>query len=538
MQSYPVDIYSIKKCGIEEWHKNFFWPVSILEYEKLCSDIDKMVDKIICEASAEVRDALLVLYGSLTVGISLLIHHQLVINRYRAKDHTIQYHVDREPQPTIGMLSSSEYWDILINEKPITNLVRKPLPNEPTIIKIILDSLRSIKTNVIENGLLEYTKSLLLQKECILYAESPSNYLREYAKNSGKMMRNVSQSSFLASTVNMDNYTREIKSSISAYIRGIKEISTMHKASLSDQHISELFGLFENDVHKIINVIETIKRKLSKSTHRTTFMFMRTGNLFIRSLGISCNKTGNQAIAVTHGNYFGIFDNNRVSKILFGCTDYFVPPSKGSAHLFSESIKKYINPLGKLVKVLPAIKTLSSSQLIEEQSKSKLPRAIQNVMIIEDGLVPHFQPWPFYLDFNLRKALMLRKKMNGIKLILKKHPDRLAESEGVYEGYYDELLSSPFEQVREKADAYIFSHIGTTAFGFALFTSKPIIVFEHNLENLLESVRGPLLGRCRVIRSWYNHDGRIMFDEDSLVAALKKKPEIPDNEFVKSFMLT
>ena len=58
----------------------------------------------------------------------------------------------------------------------------------------------------------------------------------------------------------------------------------------------------------------------------------------------------------------------------------------------------------------------------------------------------------FYLDFNIRKAILLKGECRN--LILKKHPDRLKESEGVYEKYYDSI-TDPFENVYNK-ETYSF----------------------------------------------------------------------------------
>ena len=90
----------------------------------------------------------------------------------------------------------------------------------------------------------------------------------------------------------------------------------------------------------------------------------------------------------------------------------------------------------------------------------------------------------------------------------------------MYDRYYDELLTLSFEAVYDEADAYIIPHIGTTAFGFALLTNKPIVIFEYVLDYLWEPASELLRKRCRVVPSWIADDGRLLFDENKLIDAL------------------
>ena len=141
----------------------------------------------------------------------------------------------------------------------------------------------------------------------------------------------------------------------------------------------------------------------------------------------------------------------------------------------------------------------------------------------------------YQLDLILRLGLFLRSK--GLKTILKRHPDRLAESDGLYNDFFDKLIIEPFESVYEIADAYIFTNIATTTFGFALLTNRPVIFFETFLNEVWEEVHKSLRKRCRVIPSKMESDGLMLFDKDALAKAIRKKTEEPDTEFAQKYML-
>jgi CDP-glycerol glycerophosphotransferase (TagB/SpsB family) len=141
-----------------------------------------------------------------------------------------------------------------------------------------------------------------------------------------------------------------------------------------------------------------------------------------------------------------------------------------------------------------------------------------------------------HLEFNIRRAKAL-KENNNIKLILKKHPDRLEESKGIYDEYYDELVTRPFEDVYDDADLFIFSEISTTTFGFAVMTNKPIIIFSDALKFVWNDVERMLRKRCIVIESSLSTDGKLMFDSISLMSALNSTLPLPNKDYIHKYIL-
>ena len=224
--------------------------------------------------------------------------------------------------------------------------------------------------------------------------------------------------------------------------------------------------------------------------------------------------------------------------ILLGVVDTFVTTNDKSAELFSYTIEKCLKPYGRDIKVtaLKKNKYIRMKKMVSSYSKVS-PNIIESIMMIEEGLMQHFQPWPYRYDLALRIGNSLRK-IGGVKTIIKLHPDRIQESRNAYDNYYDEFIETPFEKIYDTADAYIFSTTRSTVFNFAVLIDKPIILLETAINELHKSVQESLRKRCIIIPAWVSDSGRILFDENSLIEAIRKKPEEIDTEYVDRYLLS
>ena len=88
--TFPIDIWSVKQFGIENWYNQCSrWPVSDVEFLTLSKKIEDMFEEIVLETKDEIiQDALIVLYR-LTLEYSMFINALIVINRLREKKYEI-----------------------------------------------------------------------------------------------------------------------------------------------------------------------------------------------------------------------------------------------------------------------------------------------------------------------------------------------------------------------------------------------------------------------------------------------------------------
>jgi hypothetical protein len=119
------------------------------------------------------------------------------------------------------------------------------------------------------------------------------------------------------------------------------------------------------------------------------------------------------------------------------------------------------------------------------------------------------------------------------------HPDRRQEAKGLFQGFSNvEIWEGYFEDYLDKADAFIFSHLRTASFSAALCTNKPIISLILEPEPFKPSLEAmELLGkRCRFVDAQFDKRNRIIFNEKEFLACLAKRPEFPNNDFLKKYM--
>lgn len=518
MKKPPVDIFSIKEYGIEKWHKKFFWPVSIEEYKSLLNEIEKLFRNIQDTSEPEVKDAFWVLYSHFSIEAANLLHDCLLIQRLR------------EIKPDI--IPSDFFSEMSEEDNKTGPLTSKPLPDIPSIRYRIYNYLGSYYKNYKTNGIETF---LYFSKKHYLVADGANEEKLEYAGAHGKRIYHIPYSSLKPYNIKVSKISISAKESVSGFIEGLKRIIKEYDIKINENQLNNTNKTLTVEVQYIMNYVRSMRKKMRTLKQKTILVHI-LGNLYMRCLCIAGRKEGHHVVGFSHGNYTGIFNTCATTSIFMGVVDTFVTANKSSVKLFSMAAEEYLKPCGIDVKIEFLKENKYYKGLYKSFRDDKIPTTIKNVMIIEDPLTPGFQPWPYYLDFNIRKAKVIAK-LKDIKLILKKHPDRLKESEGVYDNYYDEMITTPFEKVYDKADAYIFPHIGTTTFGFAVFTKKPIIIFEHMFKYIWEPVHESLRKRCRVIPSWYDENSRIMFDEDALLDALQRKPEPPDDEFIQKYML-
>ena len=77
----PIDIFSIKEFGVEKWHKNFEWPVSLLEFNKIEKDVNEILEIIIKDSDYNLKKSMHVLYPIILPTVSLMLNSKLVIDR-------------------------------------------------------------------------------------------------------------------------------------------------------------------------------------------------------------------------------------------------------------------------------------------------------------------------------------------------------------------------------------------------------------------------------------------------------------------------
>jgi hypothetical protein len=110
-------------------------------------------------------------------------------------------------------------------------------------------------------------------------------------------------------------------------------------------------------------------------------------------------------------------------------------------------------------------------------------------------------------------------KGSGYRVIYKAHPDRLKEIGDLFVDFVDEIVSEPFEASWKKSDAFIFTHTGSTTFGYSLSLGNRVVLI--NLENCPITIDDKHMENIfRVVPAKMDIDNRIQFDKKNLLDSL------------------
>ena len=531
MNPFPLDIWSVKEYGVERWHQDFFWPVTSPEYQRFRDEIELLYVETINDSPREIGDALWVLFSWASVGLPTLLHALMVVQRLQRANLSFSYH------------SSTPYYQALIEGQLIERVIGKPLPQLPSSKRKMRAQLRTWLENIKHRGfdIGSYLDSS--RQPAYLATNHSKSWLKEFlpfAESHDKALKIVHPALLMPDSITRTERLPKAKQIMEQFIDGFDHIAKKNDVKIERRQLDHLSDHCVLSVHYVADYIQELVHKLDKY-ESTSILVNAIGHSFKRSLCFAGRRAGFKMVGFTHGNRVGVSNKSYAAYIEPGMVDTFVATSQGSIELHSLSEKKYLQPYGINIEIV-ANQTGSYAKIREQSRITELPASIKSVMLLEFPMNNYFGSatyglfWAYQLDLNLRLARLFRQQ--GLRTIIKKHPDRLRESEGVYNLYYDQLLITSFEEVYDQADAYIFPTIGTTTFGFAVLTNKPIIIFESSLEDVWEPASQLLRKRCRVIPSWVAEDGRLMFDESKLIAALNEPPEEPNDEFIERYMLS
>ena len=143
----------------------------------------------------------------------------------------------------------------------------------------------------------------------------------------------------------------------------------------------------------------------------------------------------------------------------------------------------------------------------------------------------------FYIKVDLEYRLIKALKLGGYEVIYKAHPDRLEEVKGLFENVVDEYCTHPFEDVWQKADAFLFTDTASTTFGLSLPTNKHIVLMDNSIDQKNHHVEGLLNKRIRSVSMCLNESMRMKFNNNELYYALNNQFDTIDYSIINEVLL-
>lgn len=524
MKYFPVDVFGIKKIGIEKWQDEFFWPVKDDEFffliDQVCHEFQQEI-----ESQSQTLQDIMVSASGLTHQYALFLHSLLVIKRLQ--DHGYQILCD----------DRSEYYWELLNKKFKTNFNQTHKKSE-----IIKDSVKQvIKFFIFNRFSPENIISTFETRKTVLSLGSFTQLKRDFFKNHKGLILHGSNLRYFRSNhrrAGRKGSPPEVRSTVESLGKRLLRIAFRSDIPLDDFSQKYLELMTEQSFKTLHEIYDRILRNSRK----------RIDVLLLSEVAKPVNKAicfalkrkfGTKVIGFEHGNTFGnTLSKGLASTEMAHCDEFIVSTSNSIAN-FREIQKISRFPYGKSTKIL-SVDTSYYKRLWQINRSSSLPVKIRTVMLIGfpmnqyryDEVPGHFSL--FHLDLELRLLRFFRK--NGLRVIYKVHPNRLKEAKGIFEGLAHEIKSEPFEEVYQECDAYVFGHTDTSTFGIALCTNKPIISIEIQGKRWNPGPYELIARRCKLVPAWIDSRSRVIYDESKLMEYIKEKVELANSEVVEQYM--
>ena len=133
------------------------------------------------------------------------------------------------------------------------------------------------------------------------------------------------------------------------------------------------------------------------------------------------------------------------------------------------------------------------------------------------------------LDWEAR----LFSKLNGwgFEVIHKPHPGSSNLPIGLAERFGGITLTSPFEDVMEKADAFIVLSLSSSIIPALLSSGKPVVYVETDLRTLTPTAQSLLARRCAIVQGSFDYENRLQVDWDQFHKAIEDANHLIDSSF-------
>jgi hypothetical protein len=512
-----TDVYAIKQMGVKSWEKDFFWPISEEEYLRLGRFLYGAFDELYERLDSAARDVIL---SDIPFLLFLTMHvHAMAVKMYCQKEGV---------ELIIGPLSKV-YYSPDLEDLALDHRMSIRKSNWSLQLK------RDIK-NIKFNSHLSLTKRLRgLARADAIGLGSFSRLKSEYVRREGLYVENTYVPIFLRG---IQFSGRSLPSSLLSQMRYFLEkvdffCRKEYGARLKTELLEECWAKRLSDLYSVYLYV------LGRDSLPEELLVTEAARPINRIVAHAYHEKGFRAVGFHHGNGMGDLRETFTSYIDTSSYEEFVCPTTRCAASFEYIYKQSAISRHKPVRFL-SIETNYYKDLWTQFQKLPFPKKIRRVMLMGFPMnADRYLGVPGYF-FAPQVALELRLvrilKNHGFEVLYKIHPDRKQEAFDIFEPICNRVISQSFEQTWQEADAFVFKYIGSTTFGFALCTNRPIFLLDLEKEYWLPEHYTLLRKRCHMIPAWIDSQNRIRFTEDLLIDKLSQKPEYPDFSYVRQFM--
>ena len=495
--SYPIDIWGIKKIGVETWLDNYYIPVLGEEYSKIYEYVIHKYIQIFCNKSLDNRKYL--------IGVANIKICKIITN--------FIFQLIR-----IERLSKNGY--IYLIGKEITKIedIQHKFSNVYVFYESFFWNQQTSRTYSIYSIIFSLLKKILNKHLTIgfnfgSYPEEMKVYCKEmniipayfYRYSFAKRHKHFSSSSlFYKNTCKLVN---NISNHYPIIIPHVKNL------------IQEITTFLKNSEYLFNNSLFYLKR-----FNLGSLLASGSGSPVNRIIIAAWKEAGGKTVGFPHGNtYATCYDKIHIDSDALSIVSELFASSKGQAKLLNKLKCDHSRGL-KLAQVTFPKKSLYIS-LFNQKQKEPPVKKIKRVMILgypmNTVIYPSFFSQHSFANLKLELTLCRILKENNYFVIYKAHPDRWKEVEFIFNNFTDKIIIEPFEKCYSLADCIVFSYSRTTTFGFALLTKKPIVLVNLN-EIMWDNYAFKLTSkRCQIVNAVSNDNDEILFNKKEFLNAIE-----------------
>lgn len=265
------------------------------------------------------------------------------------------------------------------------------------------------------------------------------------------------------------------------------------------------------------------------------------GNIWDRILRQATREAGGKVTGHDHATGSGHFQNPWNYFLEFVALDSFATDHPAKA----DAARRQADPSLLLEDGLPDIQaivvprqTTSSHRSASGRPSGTGPKRVMYVSTLYTGETLHLLPLPadmVVLDWQAR--LLAKLSSWGFEVLHKPHPEGPAPPAKLagFSGY--RRLDAPFESVWNEADLLLFDYPSSTTFGFALRTTKPLVLIDAGQFDWLPPAARDLGQRCAMVPARFDHDNRMRVDWQVLREATERAPLLADDTAFREHFL-
>jgi hypothetical protein len=495
-----TDISAVKDVGLESFIDNYFWPVSDNDFHDFIEFINEEYAKLALKLENDLMFDIAMIETSFFSQLENIFHYNYVK----------EYSKDKSVDLMFG--DGSKYFLYPDWNEHSNYYTKLRFPHG-----LLIRYLRKIVRNVVFNKNLPIKKYIygFFSTPKIVSVGSQSELKNRYLMDQQEFCNYVDWPDLIkVNAKNKESIELHKKIVIDLLLPFINILKNKNSLFVRNFDFDKLELSWSNRFKDIANIYVNI----NKFDKPKTLLVTEAGKPISKLITTVYQRSGSDVYCFHHGNDFAIKAQNISHQRTVTHCKKFVVPSDSVANQYIKYYSKL--PLEKRTHT----KYISlGMRAYNDVNNESFNNSIKSVMIMgyphnstrytdEKGL---FSIFKIDLEYRLIRFL----KDSGYRVIYKAHPDRLKEIGDLFVDFVDELISDPFEVSWKKSDAFIFTHTGTTTFGYSLSLGKrivlinlekcPLTIDEKHLENIF-----------RVVPAKMDIDNRIQFDKKNLLDSL------------------